>query len=58
MIPKLQLALDMTDLDQSLDIANLCSDNIDIIEVGTILAIESGLNSVRKIKEKLLTLLY
>lgn len=53
MKPKIQLALDLTDLDEAIRIAQEASSEVDIIEVGTVLAIESGLESVRKIREKL-----
>ena len=50
MMPILQLALDLTDLDKALEIAKKAQDNVDIIEIGTVLAIEAGLKSVRYIK--------
>lgn len=53
MIPKLQLALDLTDLDKALSIAKKVGNEVDIIEVGTVLAIESGLNSVRETRKTL-----
>lgn len=53
MKPKLQLALDLTDLDQALAIAEKVNDNVDILEIGTILAIESGLDSIREIRKLL-----
>lgn len=53
MKPKLQLALDLTDLDKALAIAENVNDNVDILEVGTILAIESGLDSIREIRKLL-----
>lgn len=53
MTPKLQLALDLTDLEKATEIAIKVVDEVDIIEVGTILAIESGLKSIRQIRERL-----
>lgn len=53
MKPKLQLALDMVDLDKALMVAEQSADNVEIIEIGTVLAIEAGLDSVRKLREKL-----
>ena len=53
MNPKIQLALDLTDLNEAIRIAEEASSEVDIIEVGTVLAIESGLESVRKLREKL-----
>lgn len=53
MIPKLQLALDLTDLDKALSIAKKAGNEVDIIEVGTVLAIESGLVSVRETRKTL-----
>lgn len=53
MKPKIQLALDLTDLDEAIRIAQEAYSEVDIIEVGTVLAIESGLESVRKIRAKL-----
>lgn len=53
MKPKLQLALDLTDLDKALKIAENVNDSIDILEVGTILAIESGMDSIREIRKLL-----
>lgn len=53
MLPKLQLALDLTDLDEALTIAKTVKDDADIIEVGTVLAIESGLDSVRLMRQAL-----
>lgn len=53
MKPKLQLALDLNNLNEALSIAEQAIDKVDIIEIGTVLAIESGLDSVRKMREKL-----
>lgn len=52
MKPKLQLALDLNDLDKALSIAEQAVDKVDIIEIGTVLAIEAGLDSVRKMRER------
>ncbi len=51
MKPKLQLALDLTDKSRAIELAQLVSDEVDILEVGTVLAIEAGLESVREIKQ-------
>lgn len=48
--PILQLALDLTDSDKALEIAKKTQNDVDIIEIGTVLAIEAGLKSVRDIK--------
>lgn len=53
MLPKLQLALDLTNLDEAIEIANKAHSEVDIIEVGTVLAIESGLDSVRQMRKAL-----
>lgn len=49
--PKLQLALDVAELDPVLDVCKKASDEIDIIEVGTLLCLSEGMSAVRKIKE-------
>lgn len=51
MKPKLQLALDLTDKSRAIELAKLVSDEVDILEIGTVLAIEAGLDSVREIKQ-------
>jgi len=48
--PKLQLALDNQNLIQALAVAQKTQSQIDVIEVGTILAIENGMQSVRLMK--------
>lgn len=53
MKPKIQLALDLTDLNEAIRVAEEAYSEVDIIEVGTVLAIESGLDSVRKLREKI-----
>lgn len=50
---KLQLALDLQDLDKAISIAEEVNEFVDIIEIGTVLAIEQGLKSVKKIREAL-----
>lgn len=52
MKPKLQLALDMDNLEKALEVVDKCSQYVDIIEIGTVLVIEAGLSSVRKIRDK------
>jgi len=49
---KIQVALDLIDLDKALKIAHQVSDYVDIIEVGTPLIKSIGLDSVRKLREK------
>lgn len=49
-IPKLQLALDNDELTSSLAAAQKCQLYIDVMEVGTILAIENGMEAVRLMK--------
>lgn len=53
MKPKLQLALDIEDLNKAIKIAKQTEEHVDIIEIGTVLAIEAGLSSVREIREEL-----
>ncbi|MEK6256067.1 MAG: orotidine 5'-phosphate decarboxylase [Chloroflexota bacterium] len=48
--PKLQLALDLTDLDAAVDIAKELHAWWDILEVGTALLLSEGLKSVEKIR--------
>lgn len=48
--PKLQLALDNDNLLESLSAAKKASLQVDVIEVGTILAVENGMDAVRIIK--------
>lgn len=50
MRPKLQLALDLKNIEHALSIVEETKSHIDIIEVGTILAIEEGMRSVRLIR--------
>lgn len=49
---KLQLALDVTSLEESLALLTELADLIDIVEVGTPFIIKDGLNPVRVIREK------
>ena len=51
MRPKLQLALDMLDLQTALDVLEKVHAHIDVIEVGTILCLSEGMPAVRKIRE-------
>jgi 3-hexulose-6-phosphate synthase len=49
---KLQLALDMVDLNEALDCINETQGSIDIIEVGTPLALKCGIRAIAFIKDK------
>ena len=49
---KLQLALDEHKLEDALAFAEKVIDYVDIIEIGTPFVIDSGMNAVRKFKEK------
>jgi len=51
MRPKLQLALDMTELQLALDVLEKVHEHIDVIEVGTILCLAEGMHAVKKIRE-------
>lgn len=46
----MQLALDNDDLTSSLDTAQKSQSQVDVMEVGTILAVENGMNAVRIMK--------
>lgn len=48
--PKLQLALDNHDLSSSLAAAQKAQSQVDVIEVGTMLAVENGMQAVRIMK--------
>ncbi|MDP5255423.1 MULTISPECIES: 3-keto-L-gulonate-6-phosphate decarboxylase UlaD [unclassified Vibrio] len=48
--PLLQVALDIEDTQQAIEQLNFIADQVDIIEVGTILAVSQGLNAVRAIR--------
>lgn len=50
--PKLQIALDQTELQPALAVANNVAGFVDIIEVGTILAFGAGINGVKILREK------
>lgn len=52
-MPKLQAAFDLVDLDQTIAIASSIANDVDIIEAGTVLVIENGLESVRKLRAAL-----
>ncbi|SET02819.1 3-dehydro-L-gulonate-6-phosphate decarboxylase [Thorsellia anophelis] len=47
--PKLQVALDMHDLEEALSKAQAIADYVDIIEIGTILAFSEGIAAVKAI---------
>ena len=49
---KLQLALDEHKLEDALDLAEQVADYVDIIEIGTPFVIDSGMEAVRRFKEK------
>ena len=49
---KLQLALDEHKLEDELDFAEQVADYVDIIEIGTPFVIDSGMEAVRRFKEK------
>ena len=49
-LPKLQLALDTDNLIEALDVIQKVKDEIDVIEIGTILAVQEGMNSVRTMR--------
>jgi len=48
--PKLQLALDNFELTSALSASQKAKDNVDVIEVGTLLAAENGMKAVRIIR--------
>lgn len=50
MAPRLQVAVDSTDLVQAFRALNQCVDEVDVIECGTILIIAEGLRAVREIR--------
>lgn len=50
MRPKLQLALDMLDLQSALDVLKKVHQHIDVIEVGTILCLSEGMQAVKNIR--------
>ncbi|OCG07372.1 3-keto-L-gulonate-6-phosphate decarboxylase UlaD [Gilliamella apis] len=49
--PKLQIALDQTELTSALEVAKNVSGFVDIIEVGTILAFGAGIESVKNLRK-------
>ena len=49
---KLQLALDEHKLEDALDFAEQVADYVDILEIGTPFVIDSGMEAVRRFKEK------
>ncbi|MCG7586939.1 3-keto-L-gulonate-6-phosphate decarboxylase UlaD [Photobacterium sp. OFAV2-7] len=48
--PLIQIALDSTDLDTAVSVANNVESFVDVIEVGTILAFAEGMNAVRTLR--------
>jgi 3-keto-L-gulonate-6-phosphate decarboxylase len=48
--PLVQLALDLTDLDDALAIATAAGDTVDILEAGTVLCLARGLDAVRALR--------
>ena len=48
--PKLQLALDMPDLKKAFRVTQKVSEEIDVIEAGTMLVLEEGMEAVRKLR--------
>lgn len=50
--PKLQIALDQTELQPALEVAKNVAGFVDIIEVGTILAFGAGIGGVKTLREK------
>ena len=52
MRPRLQLALDMPDLEEALRVTRLAADSIDVIEVGTLLCLAEGMHAVRAIRKE------
>ena len=50
-LPKLQIALDQTELTSALEVAKNVSGFVDIIEVGTILAFGAGIESVKNLRK-------
>ncbi len=53
MLPKLQVALDLTDLDEAINFVkdNKNIENLDIVEVGTVLLASAGADAIREIKK-------
>lgn len=50
--PRLQLALDLLDLDAAVDVTTKAHSAIDIIEVGTLLCLSEGMNAIRTMRAK------
>ncbi|MGF1777557.1 3-keto-L-gulonate-6-phosphate decarboxylase UlaD [Vibrio nomapromontoriensis] len=48
--PMIQIALDQTDLESAIAVANNVESFVDVIEVGTILAFAEGMNSVKTLR--------
>ena len=49
--PMLQIALDQTDLNSAIEVANNVESYVDIIEVGTILAFAEGMTAVKTLRK-------
>lgn len=49
--PMLQIALDQTDLDSAIKVANRIASYVDVMEVGTILACAEGMHSVTTLRK-------
>ena len=49
--PRLQLALDLLDLDQALQAARAAAESVDVIEAGTLLCLSEGMRAVRTLRE-------
>ena len=48
---KLQIAFDITDLDQAIDLAKQVADHCDILEIGTLLIYKHGVKSIERFRE-------
>lgn len=49
-IPKLQVALDIPDLQKTISVTQKIAGIVDVLEVGTILAVQEGMNAVRTLR--------
>ena len=49
---KLQIALDMTSIEEAVELVGKIQDMIDIVEIGTPMIIKEGMLPVRKMKER------
>lgn len=50
--PLLQIALDQTSLASAIEVANAVQHDVDVMEVGTILAFAEGMNTVKQIRQQ------